>query len=100
MSDKKKIKAALAAANQWQKTQIATAALMQELEKAEATIEEFKHELDELTLTAVQENAAIRRKDVEKFLMDARDSYVAKINEIGEEYFKDIDQVIKDRLAE
>lgn len=100
MSGKKKQKDALHAANNWQKAQIKAAALMTEIEKAVEIIEANKNELDDLTLTAVEENVALRRKDVEEFLLNARDRYVAEIQRIGEEYFKDIDKVILEKLAE
>jgi hypothetical protein len=96
---KKRQKDALHAANNWQKAQLKAAALVHEIDNSEAVIEEYKTELDELTLTAVQENIVARRKDVEDYLMKARDHYVSEINRIGEEYFKDIDKVIKDKLA-
>ena len=97
---KKRQKDALHAANNWQKAQLKAAALVQEIEKSASVIEEYKHELDELTLTGVEENIKLRRKDVEQFLMGARDRYVDEINRIGEEYFKDIDKAIKSRLGE
>jgi hypothetical protein len=97
---KKKQKDAIHAANNWQKAQLKAAALVQEIDNAEATIEAFRNELSDDVYAEVQQKMSARRDEVSEFLLKARDYYVSEINRIGEVYFTEIDKVILEKLEE
>jgi hypothetical protein len=65
----------------WAREQIQAAAAMKVLDEAWAAVEANSSELDAVLMQAVEHEYQSRKEEVKKFLLDARDKFVAKLGE-------------------
>lgn len=79
MSDKKKAKDVAHATMVWEREQLKAAMMVEQADKAIATIEQYQEELSEQELSDVRKHMEDRQKDIEQFLLNAKSKYVAKL---------------------
>ena len=82
-NEKKTNKYIAHATKQWEKAQVQAAGAAEALSKAIAVVEEYKHELTPLQYADVSFKFDEQKKELEKFLLQARDTYVAKMESFG-----------------
>lgn len=83
MSDKKKAKTVAHATMVWEREQLKAAMMVEQIDKALAIIEENKGELTEAEIADVEKHVADRKKDIEDFLLSAKQKYIKKLAEFG-----------------
>lgn len=83
MNEKKKDKQLSNATAKWEKEQLQAAMAAEQIDKAVATIMEYKDELTDKQLEEVLEQTRIKKTELEEFLMNARNKYAAKLDELN-----------------
>lgn len=68
----------------FQEQQLQAAAIAEKLSKAIATVEQYKEELNDLQYSDVMKKFEEQKKELEAFVLNARDKYVAKLKELGD----------------
>jgi acyl-CoA reductase-like NAD-dependent aldehyde dehydrogenase len=68
----------------FQQQQLQAAAVAEKLSKAIATVEQYKEELNDLQYSDVMKKFEEQRKELEAFVLNARDKYVTKLKELGD----------------
>lgn len=63
----------------WAREQMQAAAAMNVLDEAWAEVEANSQELDAVIMQAIEHEYESRKEDVKKFLLDARDKFIAKV---------------------
>ncbi len=84
MNDKKIKKYIENADLKFQKEQLQAATAAEQLTKSIAIVEQYKDELTDLQYEDVTKKFAEQKKEIEKFLITARDKYVKKLRELGD----------------
>ena len=84
MSKKKHTKNIEHAELVFQREQLQAATAAERLNKAIATVHEYKNELTEEQYNESLQHFELQRKEIEIFLIDARDKYVSKLKELGD----------------
>ncbi len=74
----------------FQYEQLKAATVTEQLDKAVATILEYKDELTEQEFEAAMQQVAERRKDVKDMLEAARLKYVGKLQKLGDPLLSDL----------
>jgi hypothetical protein len=70
----------------WEREQIQAAKAKASLDEALATIRKNSAELDDEKMATIEKQAAIRYREIEEFIMSARDKYVAKMKELNPDF--------------
>lgn len=83
MSDKKKAKTIAHATMVWEREQMKAAVMVEQVDKALATIEQYREELSDEQVNDVYKHVEERKKDIEDFLLKAKDKYVSKLSTYG-----------------
>lgn len=83
MSDKKKAKTVAHATMVWEREQLKAAVMMEQVDKALATVEQYKDELTDEQIADVLEHAKERRKDIEEYILKAKLKFVNKLAPFG-----------------
>lgn len=83
-NDKKTAKYIENAELKFQEEQLKAATAAEQLSKAIATVEQYREELTDLQYSDVMKKFEEQKKDLEAFLLNARDKYVAKLKELGD----------------
>jgi acyl-CoA reductase-like NAD-dependent aldehyde dehydrogenase len=68
----------------FQEQQLQAAAIAEKLSKAIATVEQYKEELNDLQYSDVMKKFEEQKKELEAFVLNARDKYVTKLKELGD----------------
>jgi acyl-CoA reductase-like NAD-dependent aldehyde dehydrogenase len=68
----------------FQEQQLQAAAIAEKLSKAIATVEQYKEELNDLQYSDVMKKFEEQKKELEAFVLSARDKYVTKLKELGD----------------
>jgi acyl-CoA reductase-like NAD-dependent aldehyde dehydrogenase len=68
----------------FQKEQLQAATAAEQLSKSIAVVEQYKDELTDLQYSDVMKKFEEQRKELEKFLVTARDRYVSKLTALGD----------------
>lgn len=68
----------------FQEQQLQAAAIAEKLSKAIATVEQYKEELTALQYSDVMKKFEEQKKELEEFVLSARDKYVTKLKELGD----------------
>jgi DNA-binding NtrC family response regulator len=68
----------------FQREQLQAATAAERLNKAIATVHEYKDELTEEQYNEALNHFEMQRKELEVFLTNARDKYVSKLKELGD----------------
>ena len=84
LSKKKQIKNIEHAEFVFQREQLQAATAAERLNKAIATVHEYRDELTEEQYNESLQHFELQRKEIEMFLTDARDKYVSKLKELGD----------------
>jgi hypothetical protein len=84
MKDKKLAKYIENAELKFQKEQLQAATAAEQLSKSIAIVEQYKDELTDLQYQDVMKKFEEQRKELEKFLIGARDRYTSKLKELGD----------------
>ena len=71
------------ATKKWEEAQMQAAGAAEALSKAIAVVEQYKSELTPLQYADVSFKFDEQKKELEKFLLSARDAYVAKMEAFG-----------------
>lgn len=71
------------ATKKWEEAQLQAAGAAEALSKAIAVVEAYKDELTPLQYADVQFKFDAQKKELEKFLLDARDKYVDAMDKLG-----------------
>jgi hypothetical protein len=80
---KKKLKSFDHANYIWERDQLKAATIAENLNKAIATIELYKDELEADMLAQVELEFKQRKHDLEQFIMNAKTKYLKKLQELG-----------------
>jgi DNA-binding NtrC family response regulator len=83
MDEKKKDKRLANATAKWEKEQLQAAMAAEQIDKAVATIMQYKDELTEEQLKDVLEQTRVKKAELEEFLIAARNKYAAKLDELN-----------------
>jgi acyl-CoA reductase-like NAD-dependent aldehyde dehydrogenase len=83
-NEKKKEKQIQNAELKFQEEQLQAAAIAEKLSKAIATVEQYKEELTALQYSDVMKKFEEQKKELEAFVLNARDKYVAKLKDLGD----------------
>lgn len=83
MKEKKLNKRLTHARMVWEREQIKAAMVAEHLDKAIATVEQYRDELSEEQIAAVHDQVETRRKDLEEYVLKAKNKYLAKLEELG-----------------
>lgn len=75
----------------WAREQIQAAAAMKVLDEAWAEVEANSSELDAVIMQAIEHEYESRKEEVKRFLLDARDKFVAKVGEDNADLGVDFD---------
>jgi hypothetical protein len=70
----------------WEREQIQAAKAKASLDEALATIRKNSAELDDEKMATIETHAARRYKEIEEFIMSARDKYVAKMKKLNPDF--------------
>jgi bacterioferritin (cytochrome b1) len=84
MNDKKILKRIANAEAKFQKEQLQAANAAEQLTKAVAVVEQYRDELSTQQYAEVMERFEEQKKELEQFLLKARDKYAAKLKELGD----------------
>jgi hypothetical protein len=84
MKDKKTQKYIENAELKFQKEQLQAATAAEQLSKSIAVVEQYKEELTDLQYQDVMKKFEEQKKELERFLMNARDRYAKKLKELGD----------------
>ena len=84
MKDKKVNKYIENAELKFQKEQLQAATAAESLSKSIAVVEQYKEELTDLQYQDVMKKFEEQRKELENFLIRARDRYAKKLKELGD----------------
>lgn len=84
MNDKKRQKRIAHAEIVFQRDQLRAATAAEQLNKAAATVEQYRGELTDAQFADVMAKMDEQKKDLEQFLLKARNKYVAKLKELGD----------------
>ena len=85
MSNQKKVNKRIAKAEEkFQKEQLQAATAAEQLSKAIAIVEQYRAELTDEQHADVLKKFDEQRKEIEAFLLKARDKYAAKLKELGD----------------
>ena len=68
----------------FQEQQLQAAAIAEKLSKAIATVEQYREELNDLQYSDVMKKFEEQKKELEAFVLNARDKYVTKLKELGD----------------
>ena len=90
MNEKKKNKRLAHANMVWERAQLKAAAVAEQIDKAIATVEQYKDELSEEQIEQIKAQVEVQQKEIKSFLLNERDKYAAKLDELN------IEAVIKD----
>jgi hypothetical protein len=83
-NDKRKTKWIANAEAKFQKEQLQAATAAEQLTKAVAVVEQYREELTDLQYKEVMERFEEQKKEIEQFLLKARDKYAKKLKELGD----------------
>jgi hypothetical protein len=83
-NDKRKTKWIANAEAKFQKEQLQAATAAEQLTKAVAVVEQYREELTDLQYKEVMERFEQQKKEIEQFLLKARDKYAKKLKELGD----------------
>lgn len=84
MNDKKLSKNLAHADYVFEREQVTAAAAAEALSKSMAVIELHKDELSEGEIKSIEDAIANRKAEIEEYLLNARNKYVAKLKELGD----------------
>lgn len=84
MNDKKTLKRIANAEEKFQKEQLQAASAAEQLTKAMAVVEQYREELTDLQYEEVMARFDEQKKEIEQFLLKARDKYAKKLKELGD----------------
>lgn len=82
--DKKTLKRIANAEEKFQKEQLQAATAAEQLSKAVAVVEQYREELTDLQYEEVMARFEEQKKEIEQFLLKARDKYAQKLKELGD----------------
>jgi len=68
----------------FQQDQLKAASAAEQLNKAIATVEQYREELNDLQYSDVMKKFEEQKKELEEFILNARDKYVTKLKELGD----------------
>ena len=83
MNEKKKDKQLANATAKWEKEQLQAAFVAEQVDKALAVVMQYKDELTEEQLEGVLEHTRQKKAEIEEFLLNARNKYAAKLDELN-----------------
>lgn len=83
MNEKKKDKLLANATAKWEKEQLQAALAAEQIDKAVATIMQYKDELTDEQLEEILEQTRAKKAELEEFLLNARNKYAAKLDELN-----------------
>lgn len=84
MNDKKRLKFIANSEEKFQKEQLQAATAAEQLSKAVAVVEQYREELTDLQYEEVMARFEEQKKEIEQFLLKARDKYAQKLKELGD----------------
>lgn len=90
---KKKDKRLSHATMVWEREQIQAAMAAEAIDKALAVVMQYKDELTDEQVSEVLEQTRIKRLELEEFLLQARNKYATKLDELN------LEAVIQDRIG-
>jgi hypothetical protein len=90
MNEKKKNKRLAHANMVWERAQLKAATVAEQIDKAIATVEQYKDELSEEQIEQIKSQVEVQQNEIKYFLLKERDKYAAKLDELN------IEAVIKD----
>jgi len=89
-NEKKKRKNAAYAKMLWEKAQLRAATATEQLDKSVAVILQYKEELAPEALSDALAQVEKQRGEVKDYLLKERDKFGQRIQEIGEQYFREL----------
>lgn len=89
MSNKKKQKNAAYAKMLWERAQLRAVTAREQLDKSMAVILQYKDEVAPEALQDALVKVEEQREEIKKYIMSERDKFAAKIQTIGEDYFRE-----------
>jgi hypothetical protein len=90
VNEKKKNKRLAHANMVWERAQLKAAAVAEKIDKAIATVEQYKDELSEKQIEDIKAQVELQKTEIKYFLLKERDKYAAKLDELK------VEAVIKD----
>lgn len=91
MSKKKKNKRLAHATMVWERAQLRAAMAAEQIDKAVAAVEQYKHELTEAQIDDITVQVGEKRKELEAYLLKERNKYAKKLDELN------LEAVVHDR---
>jgi len=83
-NNKRTLKRIANAEAKFQKEQLQAAVAAEQLSKAMAVVQEYRHELTDAQYQDVMYKFEAQKNEIEKFLTKARDKYAVKLKELGD----------------
>lgn len=92
MSQKKKEKRLAHATMVWERAQLRAATAAEQIDKALAAVEQYKHELTDAQIEDIKSQVEIQRAEIEKYILKERNKYADKLDDLN------LEAVIKERM--